>query len=69
MRTYSVGVVSSNHPARVPMKIPLARKEMENHLISPTSLDEIQSPVSGFCYARNRVCNAVSVCNGYYSTL
>ena len=30
----------------------------------PTSLEKTQSPISGFCYARNRVCNAVLVCTG-----
>ena len=29
------------------------------HLIKSTSLEEVKIPVSGFCYARNRVCNAV----------
>ena len=31
---------------------------MGNHLMDSTSLEKTQSPVSAFCYARNRVCNA-----------
>ena len=27
--------------------------------MNSTSLEKIQSPVSGFCYVRNRVCNVV----------
>ena len=42
------------------MKILLARKATENDLIKSTSLEKAQSPVSGFCYARNRVCNAAA---------
>ena len=41
------------------MKMILARKAMWNHLMNSTFLEKTQSPVSGFCYARNRVCNAV----------
>ena len=33
------------------------RKATGNHLIKSTSLEKTQSPVSGFCHARNRVCN------------
>ena len=40
------------------MKILLARKATGNHLMNSTSLEKTQSPVSGFCYTRNRVCNA-----------
>ena len=44
-------------------KTSLARKATGNHLINYTSLEKAQSPVSGFCYARNRICNAViNVC-------
>ena len=41
------------------MKILLLWKATETHLMNSISLARIQSPVSGFCYARNRVCNAV----------
>ena len=40
------------------MKILLARKAMGNHLMNSTSAEKIQSPVSGFCVAGNRVCNS-----------
>ena len=40
-------------------KTPLVGKATGNHLIKFTFLEKTQSPVSGFCYARNRVCNAV----------
>ena len=36
-----------------------------SHLIKSTSLEETQSPVSGFCYARNRVCNAIRMILGF----
>ena len=51
----------SSNPARVTIKIPLAREATGNHLIQFTSLKNTQSPVSGLCYARNRVCDAVYV--------
>ena len=44
------GVVSSN-PARVTMETPLAREEIENHLIMSISLEKTQTPVSAFCQA------------------
>ena len=37
----------------------LVRKATGNHLIKSTSLEKTQNPVSGFCYARNRVRSAV----------
>ena len=40
------------------MKLLLVRKATRNHLIKSNSLEQTQSPVSGFGYARNRVCNA-----------
>ena len=33
---------------------------MGNHFIKSISLDKSRSPISGFCYAQNRVCDAVS---------
>ena len=57
MRTHKAWVVSSN-PARVPMETPLVRKPTGNQLINP--LGKNHGPVSGFCYARNRVCNAAA---------
>ena len=41
------------------MKLLLVRKATGNHLIKSTSLEKAQSPVSGFCYARNRVCYGI----------
>ena len=52
------GFVSSI-PARVTIKAPLVRKATGNHLVKSTSLEKTRSPVSGFCYGRNRVCNTV----------
>ena len=57
MWTRNTGVVSSI-PSCATFKPPLVRKATENHLIKSTSLEKPQSPVSGFCYARNRVYNA-----------
>ena len=54
MRTRSIRVVSSI-PSCVTYKTQLARKATVNHL-KFTSLEKTQSPVSGFCYARNRMC-------------
>ena len=34
---------------------------MGNHLIKSTSLEKTQSPVSGFCYVRNRARDTVSI--------
>ena len=51
--------VVSSMPANVTVKRPLVRKAKGNHLTNSTSLETAQSPVSGFCYARNRVCKAV----------
>ena len=59
MQTHNTGVVSLIH-ARVIIKAPLARKAMGNHIMNSTSLEKPQSPVSGFCYARNRVCKQSS---------
>ena len=58
MPSHNTGVVGSIHPC-VTFKAPLVRKATGNHLVNSSSLEEIQSPVSGFCYARNRVCEAV----------
>ena len=41
------------------MKILLPMKATGNHLLKSTSLVKTQSPVSGFCYARNRICNGI----------
>ena len=49
----------SPNPTLVTIKMPLAREAMGNHLMKSTSLEKTRSPVSGFCYAQNRVCNAV----------
>ena len=57
MRTHNTALVSSIPPC-VTFKTPLVRKAMGNHLMNSTSLEKTQSLVSGFCYARNRVCNA-----------
>ena len=58
--THNTGVVSSN-PARVTMKTPLARKTTGNHLIKPTALEKIQSPVSGLCYGRNQTHQTINI--------
>ena len=42
MRTLNAGGVSSN-PAPVTMKIPLAKKAMEDHLIVFTSLEKVRA--------------------------
>ena len=59
MWTQNIGVVSSI-PSCVTFKTPLVKKAMGDHLMNSTSLEKIQSPVSGFCYDRNRVCSALS---------
>ena len=59
MLTHNAGVVSSMPPC-VTFKTPLVRKATGIHLIKSTSLEETQIPVSGFCYARNRVVMANS---------
>ena len=61
-RTHKTGAVSSIPPC-VTFETPLARKATENHLTNSTSLEKTQSPVSGFCYARNRVCNSKKLCS------
>ena len=66
VRTHNTGVVSSITPC-VTFKTPLARKAAGNHLMNSTSLEQTHSPISGFCYARNRVCNAEV--NSDFSTL
>ena len=58
MRIHNAEVVSSI-PHCVPIKTPFARNATGNHLIKSTSLEKTQCPISGFCYARNRVCDAV----------
>ena len=55
---HNTGDVSMNH-TRVTIKTPLVRKATGNHLIKSTSLEKAQSPVSGFCYPRNPVCDTV----------
>ena len=55
--THNTGVVSSN-PACVTIETSLARKTKGNHIVKSTSREMIHSPVPGFCYARNRVCDA-----------
>ena len=57
MRTHNTGVVRSIHPCVV-FKTPLVRTATGNHLMNSTSLEKSQSPVSGFCYGRDGVCNA-----------
>ena len=57
-RTHITGVISSSPPC-VTLKTPSARKAAGNHLMNSTSPEKTQITVSGFCYARNRVCNAV----------
>ena len=42
-------------------KIPLGKKATGNHLVKSTSLEKAQSPVSGFCYPQNRVCQTLLV--------
>ena len=59
MRTYNTGVVSSI-PLCVTFKTPLVRKATGNHLMNSTFLEKTHSPVSGFCYAPSRVCNAAA---------
>ena len=59
VRTRNSGVFRSN-AKRATMKTPLARKATGNHLIKFTSLEKTRIVVFGFCFARNRVCDAVS---------
>ena len=59
MQTHNIGVVSSIPPCVI-FKTPLVRKATGNHLMNSTSLEKTQSPVSGFCYAPSRVCNAAT---------
>ena len=49
---------TSSNRARVTMKTPSVRKATGNHLMNSTSLEKTQSPVSGWCYAQNRVWDA-----------
>ena len=56
--THNTGAMSSNPAARVTKEMPLARKATGNHIITSTSLEKTPTSISGFCYARNRVCNA-----------
>ena len=51
--------VGSSSPTRGAMKTPLVMEATGNHLIKSTSIENTQGPVSGFCYARNRECDAV----------
>ena len=55
-------------PPYVTFKAPLVKKTTGNHLMNSTSLEKTHSPVSGFCYARNRVCNAYNyLCRDAFS--
>ena len=56
--THNSGVVSLN-PTRVTSKMPLVKNATVNHLMNSTSLEKTHSHISGLCYARNRVCNAL----------
>ena len=58
MQTHNTGVASSIPPC-VTFKTPFVRKATGNHLIKLTSQENTQSAVSGFCYARNRICDVV----------
>ena len=49
---HDTGAANSN-PARVTIKALLAMKATGNLFIMFTALKKTQSPVSGFCYARN----------------
>ena len=62
VRTHNAGLVSSK---RAKIKTPLVMKATERHLMKSTSLEKTQSPVYFFCYAQNRVCDAVlfTFCN------
>ena len=60
MWTHNTGIVSWIPPC-VTFKTPLVMKAMGNHLMNSTSLENTQSPVSGFCYARNRVWSVVNL--------
>ena len=59
-RTQNAGVVRLNSPC-VTIKTALVRKAMGNHLIKLAFLEKAQSPVSGFCYARDRIRNAIPI--------
>ena len=50
----------SSNPAHVTSKTPLVREATGNHRMNSTSLGKTQGPVSGLCYARNRVSNVVN---------
>ena len=60
VRTRNTEVASST-PARVIAKVSLVRKATGKYLMKSISLEIAQSPVSGFCYARNRGCSAVFI--------
>ena len=57
MWAHNIGTVSSIPPC-ITIKTLLFWKATGNHLIKSTSLEKTQSPVSGCCCARNRVCDA-----------
>ena len=57
MQTHDTGLVSPIPPC-VTIKTPLARKATGYHFMKSTSLEETQSPVSGFCCAQTRVYDA-----------
>ena len=59
MRTHNDGAMSLIPPC-VTIKTPLVRKATGNHLVNSTSLEKTQSPVSSFCYAQNRACDAAA---------
>ena len=59
MRTHNAGVVGSSLPY-ITIKTPLARNAMGRAPHQVYIPRKTQRPVSGFCYARNQVCGAVS---------
>ena len=63
VQTHKIGVVSFT-PGSVTMKTPLVMNTTGSYLIVSISLEKTQSPVSGFFYAQNRVCNAACIDSG-----
>ena len=45
------------------LKNAIGEEAIGSHLMTSTSLEKTQSPVSGFCSTRNRVCNAAEIGN------
>ena len=56
--TRNAGIVNSIPPC-VPFITLFVRKATGNHLMNSTTLEKSQSLVSGFYYARDRICNGV----------